>query len=71
MENQKEDFKELKERIGDFDTERFIGHYETLIHVGIDSGSSTEVMLTLSFLTELKDLLDKIKEAISSDEPKI
>ena len=62
MENQ--ELKELKERIGFFDTERFIGHYETLIHTGIDSGSSAEVMLTLSFLTELKDLLDKIKEAI-------
>ncbi len=64
MENQKEELKNLKERIGHFDTERFIGHYETLINVGIDSGSSDEVMLTLSFLTELKDLLDKVKEAI-------
>lgn len=51
-----------------FDNESFLEHYSTLIDVAMESGREDAVMETLSFINDLKRLIEDLKADMAAEQ---
>ncbi len=58
----------MQKRISEFTEERFYGHIENLIDIGMESSRYKDMFDTLYFLTDLKDFVEEVKEKMNKNE---
>jgi len=58
---------EIVEQLNQYDDRIFFEHHRALVDVAIEGGHGDDVMLTLGFLNDIRNLIDSIKEELNAE----